>query len=289
MVASNLDNLIDEANHVIGKALDKYGNALSVACSFGKDSMVVLHLAIQQDPNILVVWNNTLIEYPETIKFAKKIVRDWNLNFIEGRPLVTFWDVAKEYNFPTPQNRTCCKFLKLYPATFLNQTLKIRASITGLRKDESRMRANLPLEGKDTQIPNLYRYNPIVNWTEMDVWEYHIEKNLPMNNVYIQGITRTGCLYCTLGASMGALKIIKEKYPRRWEKFKKYLEKDPQFIENKDGTFRITKDFKKVPHTEKHLKNQSQLNMNQRIKDGMVFRVGPNFNRNLRLPYRPFL
>ena len=37
-----------------------------VSCSFGKDSIVVLHLVLQKDPEVPVVFNNTKVQYPET-------------------------------------------------------------------------------------------------------------------------------------------------------------------------------------------------------------------------------
>lgn len=289
MFEERRQKLIDEANHIIDKAITRFDDDLALACSFGKDSMVVLDLALKQKPNILVAWNNTLIEYPETVKFAKKIVDDWGLNFIENRPFVTFWDIVDEFGFPTPNNRKCCDFLKLYPIRFLYNELEIKATMTGLRRDESRLRQNLPLEGEDSQLKGIYRYNPIVNFTEMDIWDYHIEYNLPMNNVYMKGLKRTGCLYCTVGASFGALKLVQNNYPRRWKRMSKMLENDAQFIPNKDGTFRITKDFPKIKHSEVNLKKKVSEGMIKRMHKGEVFRYGKNFNRGVRLPSRPFI
>lgn len=288
-IDERLQQLENTAKTRIKEAIEKYGNDISVACSFGKDSIVVLKLALEINPDILVTWNNTLNEHPETTKFAKKIVKEWNLNFIENRAFVTFWDVQKEYGFPTPTNRHCCDYLKLYPAQFLYHELGIKASFTGLRRDESRSRENLPEEGEDTQIRDIYRYNPIVEWTELDIWNYHIEKNLPMNTLYMKGYKRTGCFYCTLGCNFGSLKTFAELNPRRWPKLKQMLQEDKQFIETKDGFFKTTKQFQKNPHTEKYLKEMTQKELIKREKKGKVFRVGPNFNRNIRLPCEPFI
>lgn len=288
-IDERLTSLEETAKQRIQNAIAKYGDDIAVACSFGKDSIVVLKLALEIDPEILVVWNNTLNEHPETIKFAKKIVKEWNLNFIENRPFVTFWDVVDEYGFPTPTNRHCCDYLKLYPVQFLYKDLGIRAAFTGLRRDESRSRENLPEEGPDTQIQDIYRYNPIVEWTELDIWNYHIQKNLPMNSLYMKGLKRTGCFYCTLGAGFGALKLFAELYPKRWIKLKKMLEEDKQFKPTKDGFFVTTKKFEKTPHTEKNLKQMVQKKLIKREKSGKVFRTSPNFNRTTNFPCGDFL
>lgn len=286
---SRLKNLVKNANLIIEKAVKEYGDDLAISCSFGKDSMVILDLAVKIKPDILVVWNNTLIENPETVKFAKDIVKEWELNFIEMRPFVTFWDIVEEFGLPTTNNRKCCDFLKLYPVKFLFGELGIKATLTGLRRDESFLRRNITSEGPDTQLDKMYRYNPIFDWTELDVLEYHIDTNLPMNNLYMNGFKRTGCMYCTLGANFGGLKVIRDKYPKGWKRLYKLLKEDDQFIENKDGTFRTTKNFKKKRHTEKYLKDKASEGFIKRMKNGEVFRIGKGFNRTLRLPCKSFV
>jgi len=79
-----------------------------VACSFGKDSMVLLHLVRQLHPSIEVVFNNTLIEFPETLRFARRIEEEWNLKVHWVRPqdktpegrLKDFWWCVETYGWP---------------------------------------------------------------------------------------------------------------------------------------------------------------------------------------------
>lgn len=77
-----------------------------VSCSFGKDSMVVLYLALQVNPKIPVNFNNTLIEFPETMKLKTKIASDWTLNLSELRP-------EKGVNFRTINERIVREGLRM--------------------------------------------------------------------------------------------------------------------------------------------------------------------------------
>lgn len=64
----------------------------SLAFSAGKDSTVLLHLLRQFKQDIIVIYGNTGIEFPECVRFAHWLKEEWNLNFYEAKP-------PKEHNF----------------------------------------------------------------------------------------------------------------------------------------------------------------------------------------------
>ena len=65
-----------------------------VSCSFGKDSITVLHLILKYRPDIPVVFNNTFVQHPETYIYMKEMKELWNLNLFETYPL-DGWDFFK--------------------------------------------------------------------------------------------------------------------------------------------------------------------------------------------------
>jgi tRNA(Ile)-lysidine synthase TilS/MesJ len=83
-----------DAEKLTKQAIERYGENLAVACSFGKDSMVVLDMARKINPNVKVVFNNTGVEFPETIQFKNEMVKKWKLNLIETQPYC-LCDIAK--------------------------------------------------------------------------------------------------------------------------------------------------------------------------------------------------
>lgn len=216
-----------KAEDLIKQAIERHKDNIAVACSFGKDSLVVLHMALKHNPNIKVIFENTGVEFPETIRFKEKIKKEWNLNLYETKPLKSFWDCAKEYGLPKHRKQKgkgsnaprCCYYLKERPGLILQKELGIKAIITGLQACESRARTliakrydnnkarymlkdNIPFCSQRwfTKGTNTWMFHPIMKWSTKEVWNYIKTNNLPINEVYTKWdklYPRCGCLPCT--------------------------------------------------------------------------------------------
>jgi len=196
---------------VIGKALNDFGDKIGVSCSFGKDSTVVLHLVLQVKPRIPVLFANTLVEHPETLKFKEFLKKKWNLNLFEARPDVTFWDLVRKYGFPRPRRShdkrkngepaapRCCWYLKEKPLLLLVRKLGLEALFLGLTWAESNVRRWLFIDrGPSWYVKKqkIWKVSPIGYWNKEDVWKYIEEYGLPVNKIY-EKEDRTGCRVCT--------------------------------------------------------------------------------------------
>jgi len=216
-----------EAQDLIKQAIDRHGDHLAVACSFGKDSMAVLHMALKVNPKVKVIFENTGVEFPETIKYKEMMKKKWNLNLYETKPLKTFWECIKLYGLPHPRKQKgkgsnspkCCHYLKEKPAMLLQKELGVTAVITGLQACESRSRGLIakrydnkkaPYMSKDdvefcsqrwyTRSTGMWNFHPIMLWSIKDVWAYIKKNNIPINEVYTKWnkiYPRCGCLPCT--------------------------------------------------------------------------------------------
>ncbi len=213
----NLDARIEVSKVVIQRALSEHPpSKCAVACSFGKDSMAVLHLVRQFEPNVLVVFCNTGVEYPQTLRFRDQIVKEWNLNYFEARPEkgITFWSIVKQYGLPTTRKAKgkdaksssgriprCCIQLKEKPGMKAYKDHNIELCFTGITAMESHNRAMLRGRCGDyyfAKIQGLWKCHPIMSWTEAEVYEYHKENAIPLNPLYTEfpGV-RVGCMPCT--------------------------------------------------------------------------------------------
>lgn len=186
-----------EAHLLIQKTLNESRNP-AVCCSFGKDSMTVLHMVLQHKKNIHVLFNNTLVEFPSTIKLARKVTRDWNLNLVEARPEKTFWAVVHEYGWPTKgrykgkkggdvASSMCCKYLKKLPTKKMIKKYGWDLTITGLTRHESDVREMTATRYGDYYFAktwNGYRCHPIMDWTADLVFYYNRYYRLPINEIY---------------------------------------------------------------------------------------------------------
>jgi len=207
----------------------------SLVCCFsgGKDSLVATHYVMNElagsNPAQLkkyVVFVDTSVMVPGTREFVEKICDSfgWNLKVLAPKP--DFWTLIGEQGFPMPSmhRRWCCWKLKLEPIKNFVRNLKPqRAEVTGLRKDESYRRRKLS-EVFYLKSSRVWKYAPLVDWTEKDVLRYMKEHNLPMPPHYRLGIKET-CL-CGAFSNRKQMMIVKAQFP---EFFRKFVELEARF------------------------------------------------------------
>ena len=56
-------------------------------------------------------------------------------------------------------------------------------------------------ESSYDEARGVWKFNPLVDWTEKDVWDYIAEHDLPYNPLHDQGYASIGCAPCTLPGS----------------------------------------------------------------------------------------
>ena len=168
-----------------------------VSCSFGKDSRVLVDLAMQVSPQLQFVGIDTGYEFPETLDFAEQLVRETGMNFRWARPADRDREeIEKTFGAAMVRNGRykCCEMKAPALAPLLEE---FDTWVTGLRRDENGFRSNTPLEdrGKTTKV------NAIAFWTREDVWKYIREKELRYHPLYDSGYASLGCLPCTTRVS----------------------------------------------------------------------------------------
>ncbi len=96
--------------------------------------------------------------------------------------------------------KLCCNVRKVEP---LKRALRGHSAwITGLRREQSITRNNLePVEVDDNF--GLIKINPLINWSEEEVWSYIKKHNIPYNNLYNQNYKSIGCAPCTRAVREG--------------------------------------------------------------------------------------
>ncbi len=213
------------ADEIITEALK---HKVYVAYSGGRCSQVALYLTLQQDPDIPVVFNNTGIEYPETVTHVRKTAEEWNLNYHELKPEANYWDLVKEHGFPQlrgsskkkrPRKPACCTYLKEAPAKKFVKEYNMDGLITGIRVEENRPRA---LAYKQVGPfykavrDKLWKFHPIALWSMTQLMKFVKEENIEINPLYDReggGLPRIGCMPCTgFTTWRQQLKMMNPKY-----------------------------------------------------------------------------
>jgi phosphoadenosine phosphosulfate reductase len=171
---------IADAKELISWAVEKYPQ-MCVGCSFGKDSMVTLHLVRSVKPDIPVVSIMAETEFPETFAFAKECQeKDPTLN------LTTV--VFKQEG----GGDLCCGKPKIQATK--DALAPYDAWISGVRRTEGITRANF--EAVETKN-GLTKINPILDFTELDIWRYLALNGIGINPKYKEGYRSLGCALCS--------------------------------------------------------------------------------------------
>lgn len=103
--------------------------------------------------------------------------------------------------YESVENRkSCCHIRKIIP---LNRALEgAKVWITGLRAEQSNNRRDMPMIEwmEDRQ---LYKFNPLINWSYEEMLEYIEANNVPYNRLHDQGFISIGCAPCTRAIEPG--------------------------------------------------------------------------------------
>lgn len=181
-----------------------------VAFSGGKDSVVILDLVKRSGVKFDAHYNITGIDPPELYYF----IRD---NFPEvqrHRPETTIWKlIIKKMMPPTRLVRYCCEYLK-------ERGGQGRRVVTGVRWAESTRRGKRRIVEACFKNDRTFYVNPIIDWSDEDVWGYIRGNNIPYCSLYDEGFHRLGCIGCPM-----ARRKCREKEFSRWPYYEKKYRK----------------------------------------------------------------
>ena len=96
--------------------------------------------------------------------------------------------------------KECCNIRKVKP---LNRALAgAKVWITGLRAEQSANRHDMPMI-EWSEEKQLYKFNPLINWTYNDMIDYIKKNNVPFNSLHDKGFISIGCAPCTRAIGAG--------------------------------------------------------------------------------------
>lgn len=179
---------VDRAKEIIREGLAHSARPY-VAFSGGKDSEVVLHLVIQQKPDVDVIWLHQGAEFPDTEDIIIRLQKEWNLNLhIEYvKPgLLELLEEYGAYGLPARakyRNGDIAQRLIFEPIDRLVEEKGFDGVFMGLRWQESMGRAHVRYL-RNVKKDGLLHVNPILDWKKEDVWAYITSNKLPYNDIY---------------------------------------------------------------------------------------------------------
>ncbi|MBQ8965882.1 phosphoadenosine phosphosulfate reductase family protein [Ruminococcus sp.] len=225
-----------------------------LAYSGGKDSDAILILAELAGVEFEAVHNHTTVDAPETVYYVRS-----KPNVKVNYPDISMWQlIVKKLMPPTRIVRYCCSYLKERAGTGRTVVTGVRQAESASRRERSGLvnilgkpktaqkkaeelgaqyavnkQGGLVLNNDNDEARQLVEHchlqhkvmvNPIVDWTEADVWEFLSHYGCRSNPLYECGFTRIGCIGCPMASKTARYKEFaiypkyKENYIRAFDR-----------------------------------------------------------------------
>lgn len=223
-----------------GLALEHDPRGYCVCTSEGKDSRVLGHLFRRAGVKHFYLHSGTGIDPPELVYFQRRNFEEYKaIGYLtyDIMPAKSIIQMMSERKIPPLRKaRYCCAELKEKRVPEQGKSIlsfgvrKYESSRRSKTRDEleilkpGQKRADtMPFDNgeKRKEFESCYQFkekrlNPIVNWTNEDIWNYSDYWNLEQCELYKEGFKRLGCIGCPMVGQ-----CEKEREFVRWPGFKK--------------------------------------------------------------------
>lgn len=184
----------------------KYGSRMALSSSLSIEDQMLTDILMKISKDARVFTLDTGRLFPETYTLIDKT----NLKY--GKNMELFFpdynrlqDVVKEngLNFfyeSIEKRKLCCQVRKMEPLKRAFNGLEVW--VCGLRKEQSVTRSDMQMVEWD-ESNQLIKLNPLINFSEDEVWDYIRRNNVPYNKLHDKGYPSIGCQPCTRAVEEG--------------------------------------------------------------------------------------
>lgn len=190
---------------VLAEAFEAHGKNLLQSSSLGAEDMVITALIAELGLPVTVATLDTGRLHDETLALLPQIESRYGIRVEVFSPtdeqVVRFVRERGENAMyeSLALRKECCAIRKLEP---LSRMLAGRSAwITGLRREQSANRAEVPFSEPDGQGRS--KYNPLAEWSWADVWHFIQSHQVPYNALHDQFMPSIGCAPCTRAIAVG--------------------------------------------------------------------------------------
>jgi phosphoadenosine phosphosulfate reductase len=191
---------------VLSYFLDTYKGKIALSSSLGAEDQVLTNMVCTIDKTTRIFTLDTGRLFPETYELIDKTNQFFNVTievFFPDFKAVEQMLSAKGVNhfYQSIENRKqCCQIRKLDPLIRAFANLEIW--ICGLRREQSVTRYASKMIEWDANN-SLIKLNPLIDWTEEQVWQYLKQHQIPFNPLHEKGFPSIGCQPCTRAVKPG--------------------------------------------------------------------------------------
>ncbi|PWH20333.1 MAG: phosphoadenylyl-sulfate reductase [Anaerolineae bacterium] len=187
---------------IISWAFREYSPDLVMSTAFNPGGIVLMHLLKQQGYELPVFYIDTGLLFPEVHQLRVTLEQTFGIRFERVLPALSLEEQAKRFGERLWERDadTCCWLRKVLP---LQHYLRgKRAWLTAIRAEQTETRAKAKLIEWDERY-QVVKVNPLLRWSEDQIWDYIERHRLPYNPLHTQGYPSVGCTPCTSAIKNG--------------------------------------------------------------------------------------
>jgi len=187
------------SQEVLAWGLAEFGNQISLASSFGAEDMVLTDMLAEIQPDAKIFTLDTGRLPVETYDLIAKVQKKYPQlqiqimfpqaeavqKMVQTKGINLFYESVENRKF-------CCHLRKIEPLT--RALVGLNAWITGIRRDQTSSRNDMQVLEQDKEV---YKLNPLIDWKEVQVWDYIRSRGIPYNLLHDQNYPSIGCAPCT--------------------------------------------------------------------------------------------
>ena len=180
--------------------INEFGEKIALSSSLGPEDQVLTDMIVKIFKNAHVFTLDTGRLFPETYSLLDKTnmhygikIRVYFPDFRKVEEMVSNEGINLFYE-SIEKRKFCCRLRKLEPLS--RAFTGLDAWICGIRREQSITRHEMKLVEWD-KTNNLIKINPLIDWTEKQVWDYIKEYHIPYNKLHDTGFPSIGCQPCT--------------------------------------------------------------------------------------------
>lgn len=194
------------AESLLTWAVQRFGSRVAFASSLGAEDQVLTDLISCVVPSMRIFTIDTGRLPEETYDLLEQTHTRYGLS-IE----VLFPDPAdiepmvrrrgpNLFHRSSEDRKLCCHVRKVKPLE--RRLAGLEAWVTGLRRQQAVTRSDLQAVQWD-EAHQLIKLNPLVEWTEDQIWDYIRSRNVPYSRLHDRGYPSIGCAPCTRAVAPG--------------------------------------------------------------------------------------
>jgi phosphoadenosine phosphosulfate reductase len=197
---------VDESIKLLKQAEEQYAPDLVFACSFGAEDVVLIDLICKHAQSIQIITLDTGRLPQPTYDVMDACREKYGINIQvyfpdadEVEQMVNEHGLNLFYHSVENRKR-CCGIRKIHP---LRRALEgKKAWLTGVRREQADSRQDMAAV-EDDDFFGLKKFNPLIEWSEDEVWAYIRKFDVPYNALHDQHYPSIGCLPCTRSVTVG--------------------------------------------------------------------------------------